>query len=111
MSDNFRNVAAFIGFFLEWFLVEEDKECTGHGEYKGRFQDLVDCANACNGVSTMFIFGIENRTQSRCNNDGCKCFCETSAAANGTCNMTPHNGYRIYGYQNSLGSCLSRYIL
>ena len=46
----------------------------------------------------MFIFGTEDFGSSKCNSDGCNCYCETSATDQGLCDMVNHNGYRLYKY-------------
>ena len=48
----------------------------------------------------MFAFGTNDFGKNRCNDDGCRCLCETSATDEGTCNNVDHNGYRLYKYSN-----------
>ena len=64
----------------------------------GRLESVEECAEACTGVSSMFIFGTNDFGKKRCNRKGCKCYCETSAATDGTCNVKNHRGYRLYRY-------------
>ena len=46
----------------------------------------------------MFAFGTNDFGTNRCNDDGCSCYCETSATEEGTCKRVDHNGYRLYKY-------------
>ena len=46
----------------------------------------------------MFIFGTNNFGKKRCNGDGCKCQCETSASGDGSCKVKNHKGYRLYKF-------------
>ena len=64
----------------------------------GRMESVEECAEACAGVSSMFIFGTNDFGKKRCNWKGCTCYCETSAAADGTCKVKNHRGYRLYRY-------------
>ena len=84
--------------FAGWSLVGEKQECGGKEELMGRLESVEECAEACTGVSSMFIFGTNDFGKKRCNWKGCKCYCETSAAADGTCNVKNHRGYRLYRY-------------
>ena len=81
-------------------LVQEQKECGGSEVSKGRLDSLLECADACYGVASMFIFGTNDFGDPRCEDNGkqCKCFCEDSANVDGTCDTIDHNGYRLYKY-------------
>ena len=83
-----------------WTLVGEKQECRGEEEYIGRFETVEECGEACGGVATMFIFGTNDFGTARCEGNGkqCQCFCETSATDDGSCDITDHNGYRLYKY-------------
>merc|ERR1719273_198384 len=52
----------------------------------------------------MFIFGTNNFGKRRCNNDGCKCYCETSALEDGSCEVKNHKGYLLYKFDLDDGS-------
>ena len=58
---------------------------------------VSDCANACKGNASMFIFGTNEFGEKRCDGDGCSCYCETDK----NCDMVPHNGYRLYTFIGS----------
>ena len=81
-----------------WVLVAERKECSGSEVEKPRVPLVADCAANCHGIASMFIFGTNDFEKPRCNEEGCWCICETSAAIHGTCDQTDHNGYRLYKY-------------
>ena len=94
---------------LKWSLVAIKMECSGEeiGNFFWKARHLQDCAKSCVGLSTMFIYGTNDFGTTRCNNDGCKCFCETSATQEGNCTLTNNNGYRLYQYSNrNLGEIL-----
>ena len=76
---------------IEWHLIGRKKECRGAAEFIGQFPDIARCADACKERSSMFIHGIKSEGES-------SCFCETSAMANGTCNMIDEPNYDLYGY-------------
>ena len=83
----------------EFSLVAEKKECSGSETHKGRFVTVEECALSCKEVASMFIFGTNNFGTTRCNTNGCKCYCETSAQDDGSCNVINHNGYLLYKYE------------
>ena len=85
--------------FLGWNLVGQKLDCDGSEEAIGRLTEIGDCASACIGISSMFIFGTNDFGTNRCYDDGCECFCETSASPIGSCNTISHEGYRLYKYQ------------
>ena len=89
-------MSSFSGTVLE----QEKKECKGKEESKGKLDSVQECADACFGVSSMFIFGTNDYGTARCEGNGkqCQCFCETSATDDGSCDITDHNGYRLYKY-------------
>ena len=84
--------------FLEWSLVQEQKECDGEEVVKGRMDSIDQCVEACNGVSSMFAFGTNDFGENRCYSNGCECICETAARDNGICYMNDHKGYRLYKF-------------
>ena len=77
-------------------MVGEKKECKGKDVDQGQKDSLEDCAKACIGKASMFIFGTNDFGVDRCDGESCQCFCETSANADGTCNMVENKGYRLY---------------
>ena len=60
---------------------------------------LAECAKACRGISSMFIYGTNDFGTSRCNKwrEYCECYCETSSKA-GKCQMIFNAGYKLYKY-------------
>ena len=61
------------------------------------------CAKTCKSRSSMFIFGTNDFTggdasKERCDDTGCKCYCELVATEDGTCTQIPHSGYRLYKF-------------
>ena len=89
--------AYYIGVSV-WVLVGEKTECVGSEIYKGKQPSIADCANQCEGTASMFAFGTNDYETIRCNDDGCRCLCETSAAIDGSCDRVNHDGYRLYKY-------------
>ena len=92
------NSQLYFILLLGWSLVAVRQECDGAEVDKGRFQHVDECAAKCKSVASMFIFGTNEYGTTRCSGDGCKCFCETSATKEGTCNRAGHDGYRLYKY-------------
>ena len=86
-------------------MFAERKECDSTEIFKGKLPSVDNCASQCKGVASMFIFGTNDYGTDRCNDDGCSCYCETSATEEGTCNRKNHNGFRLYkfGITNSKG--------
>ena len=60
---------------IEWSIAGYKMECAGAEKLIGNFADIARCADACKGISTMFIHGrkVENDNP---------CFCEISAFIN-----------------------------
>ena len=77
---------------VEWTLVIENTECSGAAIEKDlqRNAKIQDCANKCDGISSMFLF----------NQDIKRCFCETAATAEGSCTVAHANKYDLYKYGN-----------
>ena len=77
-------------------LVGDNKECWSGSKpekvYKGGKPSLAACANQCEGTASMFS------TYGTCNNDNCGCYCEASAATDGSCFQVDHNLMRLYKY-------------
>ena len=76
----------------------EKKECKGRELYIAGVESLEDCAKRCQTVSTMFAYGTNDFGLERCYDQKCKCVCEPTASAEGTCKTKAHNGYRLYRY-------------
>ena len=95
--------------FSDLVLVGNKKECDGSEISKGRQPTLADCANQCEGTASMFVFGTNDYEEIRCNNDGCRCICETSAISDGSCDQVDHNGYRLYKYVTKGNICVDYY--
>ena len=94
------SILYFVWDFQGYELVAEGKECDGSETFIGRVSGETkgynqECANLCESISTMFIVGKGEK----CNFDGCKCICETSAD-NGKCNKVDSSGYRLFRYDS-----------
>ena len=82
---------------LDSVLVAENKECTGSEIQKNlrnfAHAKVQDCANACHGVSAMFIFNQHSEN----------CFCKTSSKYDGTClgSVTHLENYDLYKYKGT----------
>ena len=77
-------------------MVAEKEKCKGQEIHVGRVKSIDHCANECRQKSSMFVFGTNDYGKNVCNNQGCECFCETGAKADGTCKTVKNNGYRLY---------------
>ena len=80
-------------------LVAEKTECSGKEYSRGYMANAEQCAVACKGWSTLFVFGTNDFGTNRCNDEGhCRCYCETQALKDGTCSQIDHAGYRLYKF-------------
>lgn len=79
-------------------MIAEKTECDGSEAWKGRQYTVDQCASQCKGVSSLFIFGTNDYSDNRCFDNGCDCYCETSARSDGTCPRIAHNGFRLYKF-------------
>lgn len=61
----------------------------------GYYASASECAYACKGKSTMISYGTNDFGDTNCNNNGCKCNCETSASG-GTCSISITKKYKLY---------------
>ena len=88
----------------DWHLVSDNSECSGSEEGQGKFETIFECAEKCQGVSSMFAFGTNDYGTIRCENGKCSCFCETAATIDGSCSIVSHSGFRLYKFlQNAQG--------
>ena len=90
---------------LQYELVAEQQECGGAESWGGEQPTLQGCAHACEGISTMFVYGTNEWVPDHlkealryCNAPGCRCFCEIVASPDGTCVHNHHFGYRLYRF-------------
>ena len=85
---------------VDWILIEKKKECTGSEINKGSFLEVTGCAESCRQVSSMFVFGTNEFGTNRCDESGCACYCETAATNEGDCQLTDHEGYNLFKFEN-----------
>ena len=89
-------------FILDWELVAEKKECSGWETNQGYKRTIEQCADACRGKTSMFIFGTNDFGGRRCYFPcrGCQCYCEYKVSGapltSGVCDQVDHNGFRLY---------------
>ena len=79
---------------VDWKLVANKSECNGTEFKAGHFENIEECAEQCRDASSMFTFG-------RCrfsNDDKCKCYCQTAAKTDGTCEIIGNNRYSLYAF-------------
>merc|ERR1719494_1180856 len=83
---------------LDYQLVALRAECEGKEIFKKHQTSLHACANACRGISQMFMYGTNKYGVTRCYADGCTCYCELETS-NYECNkQLVHKGYNLYKY-------------
>ena len=87
--------------YVGWKLVAEQKECGGLEIARAATTDIKECADACYGISSMFIFGTNDFGRTRCD-PKCHCFCETAATPDGTCNTVTSDGFRLFTYEKGM---------
>ena len=76
---------------VQYELVSTSKICSGGREDKGRIGTVEECAKQCTNVASMFIYA-------KCDSADCRCYCETGASADGTCDRTDNSQYRLYRF-------------
>ena len=90
---------------LEFERYAENNVCDGPKTTIGYLASPPECANSCKGTTppiTVFSFGNANVTEKICGgkecckNGKCICVCEQGAKADGTCKITPKDGYHLY---------------
>ena len=79
-------------------MLEQKKECGGEEIYMGRFYKVFECAEKCRSISSMFLFGTKGHGSTKCDESGCKCYCETESTNVGTCQTKDAMGYDLYTY-------------
>ena len=77
-------------------MVAEHTQCKGTENNEGKMNSIDECANACRKKSSMFVFGTNDFGGNGCDNQGCKCLCETGANADGSCENVQNKDYRLY---------------
>ena len=75
----------------------ERVECGGKVNplYQGNITTIDACAQLCHGKATLFKYGTNDYGNQMC----CHCSCMEGATEAATCHQTPHNGYRLYKYE------------
>ena len=78
----------------------DKKDCKGSEKSMGMIATIEECASKCKTEASMFAYGTNDFGMRRCHNhtQKCKCICERTASADGTCKTKAHNGYRLYRY-------------
>ena len=87
-------------FPSDWKKVNDEVECRGSEKDMGTTNTLIDCANSCREISSMFIYGTNEFGETKCKTNGkedCPCYCET-AAKNGHCRWVDNSGYSLYKF-------------
>ena len=69
-------------------------ECGPNHTDKGYKKTAYDCAKACAGTASMFIYGTNSFGTKRCNSKGCRCWCEHGTRS--FCQKKRHTGYNLY---------------
>ena len=68
--------------------------CIGNRINGGVQPTLNDCTMSCTNVAPMFIYARKGSTS--CGSNGCRCYCEKSATADGTCELESNYAYNLY---------------
>ena len=77
----------------------DGKDPVIHNENK-RIASVSQCALVCKASkASMFAFGTNDYGEPSCNDKGCQCICEISAASNGTCEQEFNKGFRLFRYK------------
>ena len=81
-----------------WILFGEKIECDGTDIDQGWISSRHGCAAICSRLATMFIYGINAEV---CNDEGCKCWCETVAGYGGTCTTEANAKFNLYRFTSA----------
>ena len=80
---------------VSWALFGKKIECTGTEIYHDIVSSIENCAGVCSRLATMFLYGTNSET---CTDEGCKCWCETSAGYEGTCTTKSNTNFNLYRF-------------
>ena len=86
-----------------WSLLSPYKVCNGGIEtFKGRFETVEGCAEACKGMTLWFIFATSKKGNDKCSEKccdmGCKCYCESGTGDPAACELASSDGYHLYSF-------------
>ena len=111
-----------ISFSIEWELAVNDKtfngtervlvtnpsivdcgykniaECLNSGRHLQLKTSLLECARACKGLVSTFMFGSNESDISRCNEQGCICSCGQNIIDNSKSDQRDLHGFDTYQY-------------
>ena len=78
------------------------KDCEGDFADKESKATVFDCADACLGVSKMFIYGKNTAKVITCGFTGCRCKCPLLVINDGEClKMKEDSNFDLYRYEAS----------
>ena len=86
---------------IDWILIKEDRECDSEEITKYGTKSIQECADACKGLSSMFVF--DNICSAICG-----CYCEIGANPNGTCSVKIAHFYNLYKYSRGKHSTIQK---
>ena len=78
-----------------WIYIQKGKECAMDDVQKDGTKNIEECAIACWGLSSLFVFDDD------CFGSICGCYCEIGAHPNGTCPLKSATFYNLYKYVQS----------
>ena len=73
-------------------MVKRERECNGGDHQKTHVKTLEECAANCKDYKTFIYAFLENRR----NDDGYRCYCETSSGE--VCTDVEHKSYNLYRF-------------
>jgi hypothetical protein len=79
-------------------LQAERTECDSKSADQGYVDTVQKCAEECQGKGAWFIFGLDTDGNTRCNADGCKCWCEPGDEVTKICTHETNTGYNLYNF-------------
>ena len=73
-------------------------QCLNTGRHLQLTTSPFECARACQGLSSIFMFGTNESDVNRCNGQGCICSCGPNIIAGGECDKTRRHDFETYRY-------------
>ena len=103
LQDIFSYIVTII-LAVSWALFGKKIECTGTEIYQDIVSSIENCAGICSRLATMFLYGTNSET---CTDEGCKCWCETSAGYEGTCTTKSNSNFNLYRFESLYANSLN----
>ena len=83
------------------------RQCLDLGRHLTLTTNPAECAIACKGLVSMFMFGSNESDISQCNERGCICSCGENIIFDGKCDNTRRHGFQTHQFiKETIGKSL-----